>query len=110
VSNVILSNFQPRRRLISAVTLADQSEITTTEAHGYEVDQLVRIIIPDNYGMKVDYEIAKIKTVPSTTTFTSNLNTSSQSAFVAPTEPPSFTQAHIVPITGNELNDITIFG
>ena len=106
--DVIVSNFQPRRRLISAVTNASEGEITTTEDHGYSVGQVVRVIIPAAYGMEVEYKIATVLTVPSTTTFTTDLDTSALNAYVTPTTPPSFTDAQVVPITGLTDNNTSI--
>ena len=106
--DVILSNFQPRRREISAVTNASEAEITTTADHGYTVGQFVRLIVPAEYGMELDYVIGKVLTVPSTTTFTVDVDTSDLLSYSAPSAPPSFTQSHVVPITGITDNDTSI--
>jgi len=112
----ILSNFQPRRRLISAVTNATQAVVTTTEDHGYDVAQHVRILVPSIYGMSVEYRTATIVAIPATDQFTVDLDTSALNAYVEPAVPyttgsdPSFTQAHVVPITGVEDNATSITG
>jgi len=105
---VILSNFTPRRRLISAVTNASSAAVTTTEDHGYLVDQFVRLIVPDNYGMTLAFVRGKILTIPADDQFTVDVDTTDLAIYVTPTEPPSFTQAHVVPITGLEKNDTSI--
>lgn len=106
----ILTNFQPKRREISAVSLATQAVITTTEDHGYEVDQFVRIFVPSDYGMDLEYVKAKVVAVPTDSTFTVDYDSTSQAAYVDPSFPPAFTQSHCVPITGTELNNTSITG
>lgn len=102
-----LADWTPKRREISAVSNADEAEVTTTEDHGYEVGQLVRLHVPAVYGMVLDTIEGTILTVPTTTTFTVDVDTSSLFAFVAPTAPPAFTEAHVVPITGTADNVAT---
>jgi len=112
----ILSNFQPRRRLISAVTNALQAVVTTTEDHGYSVGQVVRLLVPAIYGMTVEYVEATIVAIPATDQFTVDLDTSALDAYAEPAVPyttgsdPSFTQAQVTPITGVEDNDTSITG
>ena len=108
--SAIVSNFEPRRRLISNVTKASNAEVTTTEAHGYDVNQVVRLLVPDDYGMSVPYILAKVLTVPTTTTFTVDLDTSYFNAYVTPTIPPSFTDAQATPVTGLTNNNTSITG
>lgn len=104
------SNFVPKRRLMSDITNATAAEVTTTEAHGYEVGQLLRFVVPEEYGLLLNYKVGKVKTVPSDTTFTTDIDTSALADFVAPTAPPSFTQAHVTPITGTEKKRHKHFG
>lgn len=107
---VILSNFQPRRREISAVTNALNSVFTTTEDHGYELGQLVRVIVPKEYGMTIDYVEATIVALPADDQFTTDLDTSALATFVAPSAPPAFTSAQVVPISGTTDNETSITG
>ena len=106
----ILTNFQPRRREISAVSNATQALITTTEDHGYWVDLIVRLFIPKDYGMILEYVQRKILTIPAATQFTVDIDTSANLTYVIPTEPPSFTQSHVVPVSGIEDNETSITG
>jgi len=101
------ADFVPKRREISALTNAEQAEVTTTEDHGYEVGQLVRLHVPAAYGMVLNGVQGIILTVPSTTTFTVDVDTRPLFTFVTPTAPPAFTEAHVVPITGVENNTAT---
>jgi hypothetical protein len=104
IQQLIVSDFVPKARLIANVTVGFQAEVTTTQEHGYENDQIVRLIVPKVYGMNL-YNEAKV-TVTSPTTFLTDVDTSNQFAFVSPTfmgDNP-FTQAQVVPITGVEDN------
>lgn len=106
----ILSNFQPRRRELSAVTNAANALVTTTENHGYSVGQVLRLVVPKDYGMTVEYVIVTVVTVPADDQFTVDLDTSALATYATPSVPPSFTQAHVVPITGVEDNATSITG
>lgn len=97
------SDFVPKRRLISNVTNALRAVVTTTEVHGYETGQVVRLIVPFAYGMSLDYVQAIIE-VLSANTFETDVDTRNQNSFVEPTFPPGFTQAQVVPISGVEDN------
>lgn len=93
------SNFIPKRRLISDITVAERAIVTTFEDHGYSSGFEVRMWVPLDYGMNFFF-IATTITVTSTTEFSTNLNTLFQSPFVAPTAPPGFTDAQVIPISG----------
>lgn len=105
---VDLTNFVPKRREITTVSNAAQAVVETTEEHGYEAGLYVRLIVPSAYGMEIDRVQAQILTVPTTTTFSVDYDSSALNPFVAPTAPPAFTQAHCVPISGTEDNDTAI--
>lgn len=107
---VILTNFIPKRREISGVTNEVEAVVTTTEDHGYHVGQFVSLIVPKKYGMELDFVQGKILNIDTPITFRVNVNTSNQLPFVTPTAPPSFTQSHVVPISGVGQNDTSITG
>lgn len=107
---VILSNFQPRRREISDVTVAKNAVVTTTENHGYVKGQTVRLHVPKNYGMVLNFVEAKIVSVDSDTSFTTSIDTSTQAVYSTPSTPPAFTQSHVVPISGKYDNETSITG
>lgn len=90
------SDFTPKRRLISAVTLAEKAVVTTDEDHGYSTDDVVLIFVPPEYGMDIPFKQTKIR-VTSSTQFETEINTSGQSPFVSPTFPPGFTPAQVIP-------------
>lgn len=93
------ANYFPVRRLIANVTQEIGAIVTTNSDHEYEEGQLVRLIVPKAYGMDINY-VESIISVLSSTTFKTEIDTRSLLSFVDPTFPPSFTQAHVVPITG----------
>lgn len=97
-------DFIPKRRLLQAVTNAEQPTFTTTEDHEYNVGDLVRIIVPSEYGMNIDYKNVTILSVPTSATFTADLDTSALFAFTVPSAP--YTEAHVVPIAGQATDNI----
>lgn len=100
---VILSDFVPKRRLVSGVTNAFEAVVTTTEDHGYETGLVVRLFVPSSYGMAI-YEQGKIN-VLSDTSFSVTIDTTNLEVFSAPTFPPTgFTSAQVIPISGATNN------
>ena len=100
----ILSDFVPQLSLITAVTTARLAEITTASAHGYDTGMVVRVNVPNTYGMTLFEQTPII--VTSLTTFTTGINTLNMDPFVTPTlyPPIAFTPAQCIPITGVEDN------
>lgn len=95
------SDYVPKRRLIFNVTNAVNAEVTTTEDHGYETGYVVRVNVPEAYGMSL-FAQAKI-IVTGTTTFLTDIDTSNQLPFIPPVFVPDgsgFTNAQVVPISG----------
>jgi uncharacterized circularly permuted ATP-grasp superfamily protein len=45
-------NYQPRRFVISSITLGRTTLVTTEEDHDYVIGQLVRLVIPKAYGTR----------------------------------------------------------
>jgi len=103
----ILSDFTPKRMLISDVTISTSAVVTTTEPHGYQDGMFVRVNVPVPYGMSL-YQQTRI-IVTSSTEFQTTINTLNQSPFVQPVFDGSnpFTQAQVVPISGVEDNVAT---
>lgn len=103
------ADYVPKRREISGVTNALQAEVTTTEDHGYAVGQLVRLHVDKRYGMELDTVKGQVLTVPSTTTFTVDVDTTQLDTYVTPTysNGNGFTQSHVVPIDGTLDNVAT---
>ncbi len=96
-------DFVPKRRLVVDVSRALNAAVTTDEEHGYETGLEVRLIVPLAYGMELQF-VPTIIQVTSPTQFTTTVDTRSQEPFVTPTFPPSFTNAQVVPISGETDN------
>lgn len=100
------ADFIFKRREISDVTNTKDCLVTTVEEHGYELGQFVRLHVSPRYGMVLNGVKTKIISIPSTTSFTTNLDNSQNNVYVTPTysDGNGFTQSHCVPITGTEQN------
>ena len=92
------ARFTPVRRMITNVTRALRALVTTSEDHGYDSNQVVRIVVPNSFGMDISYVQTLIR-VLSPTEFLTDINTISQLPFLTPTFPPGFTTAQVVPIS-----------
>ena len=94
--------FQPAMREISSITQSSPAEITTTFDHDYRTGDIVRIYIPDGYGMKQIDGFKGDITVTGTDTFTMDINSTSFDALVIPipsARPWYFNSVpHIVPV------------
>lgn len=92
--------YKPAMRVIAGITNAPQATVTTTVAHGYIVNTIVRLDIAPTGGMlQANQQFGTILTVPSTTTFTININTTNYDAFTVPSVwPPPYNDSQVVPI------------
>lgn len=96
--------FYPRRRTITKITRATQAVVTLSVTHGYKVGQLVRMIVPAEYGMtQMNGLQATIVAVNTTTTsgntITLDIDSSSFTAFAFPlTAAYPFSPAEVVPM------------
>lgn len=93
------ADFVPKRRLISNVTNAFEAIVTTTENHGYQLGQYIRLIVPSVYGMELFYVVSRIQSLTGNT-FTTDINTTQLAPFVTPMSTINFTDAQCVPING----------
>lgn len=102
------ADFVPKRRLISNVTVGTKAVVTTTEPHGYTTGQLVKLHVNKAYQMVLDGVQTLVTLDPADpnndVNFVTTVDTTNQSSFSAPTFPPAFTQAQVVPITGDTQN------
>jgi len=98
------SIFYPRRRFITKITKATQAVVTLSVTHGYQVGQLVRMSVPDAYGMtEMDGLLATIVAVDTTTTtgnsITIDVDSSAFTTFAFPVTADSpFTPAETIPV------------
>lgn len=89
-------NYQPRRFVISAITLGSTTLVTTTQNMDYVVGQLVRLIIPPSYGSRQLNETqGYVLSIPAPNQVVLSINSASADAFVNSMAP---TQAQILAI------------
>lgn len=96
--------FYPRRRYITEISQAAQAVVTLSVTHGYKVGQLVRMVVPEAYGMsQMNGLLATIVDIDETTTtgntITIDVDSSSFDAFAFPlTAAAPFSPAQVVPV------------
>ena len=91
-----VADFVPKRRIVTAITNA-QNAIATATDHGYATDEVIKVNVPESYGMRLGNIEAKI-TVINVNTFFLNVSTQSLDPFVVPGAP--LIRAESVPISG----------
>lgn len=84
--------FQPLRRLISSITRGNPTTVVTTFDHDYLDGEIVRLIVPDTYGMRQINKLSGTITVTNDTTFTIDINSTNFDPFVAPANPKQCAQ------------------
>lgn len=100
-----LPTFQPAMRVIAGISNASPVLITTTFAHQYITNTIVRLDIPPSFGMQALNQQFGPITVISPTTFTMPIDATNLEPFVLPTTfPPGYQDAQVVPIS--EVNSL----
>ena len=89
--------YQPAMRLIAAITQAIPAQVTTSFAHNYQTGDIVRLIVPNGYGMVQANGLMGTITVNADTTFLIDIDTTTFTAFVIPNT-LVVTVAQVVPI------------
>ena len=91
--------YQPAMRIISNITNYYPALVTTTINHQYINGAIIRLYIPQGYGMVQANHLYANIIVTSPTTFTINIDTRLFSAFTTPITYPEDTQyAQCVPL------------
>jgi hypothetical protein len=91
--------FQRAMRIISDITNASPAIVTTTFNHQYETGMIVRLWIPDGYGMVQANRLYGSIIVTGDTTFTIDIDTTNFEAYTTPSTYPQNRQyAQVVPI------------
>lgn len=76
--------FQPSMRIVTAITRANPAAVTTSFAHDYITGMIVRLYIPNGFGMlQANLQQGTI-TVTGSTTFTIDIDTAQYDAFSVP--------------------------
>lgn len=97
------ARYYPRWRYITAITQASSAVVTLSVTHGFTVGQLVRLIVPSEFGMTQMNGLLGTVTAISTVanTITLDIDSTSFSAFAFPssaTAAAGITFAQVVPV------------
>lgn len=106
INAIPFPTFQPSMRIITAITNSFPAQVTTSFNNQYITGTIVRLIIPDGFGMtQANQKIGTIVII-SPTTFLIDIDTTFYDPFVVPSENPGhyYTKAQVVPI--GEVNEI----
>jgi len=96
--------FQPAMRLVTAITQANPAAVKTSFDHDYRTGDIVRLYVPDGYGMIQADKLKGEITVTGTDTFTIDIDTSAFDALVIPSPLPWYINStpHVLPV--GEIN------
>jgi len=98
----------PRTRFISAITQASEAVITMTVTHDYAVGDYVRIMVPEEFGMRQmnlqEAKITAVSTANNTITVDVDSSAFTAFAFAAATDVPLSAYAEVVPLSGPVTN------
>ncbi len=97
--------FQPAMRVIASITNARPLVVTTTFDHDYITGEIVRLKVPNGFGMRQANNFKGAITVTGADTFTMDLDSTNFDAYAIPAEQPGhfFTQGQVVPV--GEVNN-----
>ena len=91
--------YQPALRIITNITNGFPASVTTSFAHQYQTGLIVRLVIPQGWGMNQANQLYSDITVTGSTTFTINIDTTYFAPFVTPaTAPDDLQYPQSVPI------------
>ena len=90
--------FQPAMRVITAITNGFPAVVTTSFAHNYHTGLIVRLDIPEEYGMSQANQLFGPIIRIDATNFTIEIDTTKFDPFLVPVPALIFTQPQAVPI------------
>jgi len=96
--------YQPAMRLVTNITCDVKTVITTSPDHDYVTGLIVRLYVPENYGMRQINGFVGPITVLTADTFSMDLDTTSYDSFLAPVSPPYYRFTALVVPVGNVLD------
>jgi len=76
--------FQPALRIISAITKAQEAQVTTSFDHDYITGEIVRLLVPIDFGMWQINKLTGTITVTGSDTFTIDIDTTNFDTFSVP--------------------------
>lgn len=101
------ADYIPKARLIAHVTTTLEAIVVTTEEHGYSAGFRITLLVPVGYGMSLEYVNCAILEVIDELSFRTDLDLRLSDLFVSPSFPPAFTQAQVIPQSGETINNLT---
>lgn len=100
--------FQPSLRIIESVTTGTITEIKTTQDHLYETGLLVRIVIPEEWGMYQLNNVVGEIVVTGSDTFTLPIYSIGYDSLVAPSYPLALhSYPKVIPMASGSSNQVT---
>lgn len=79
------ANYYPRNRTITSITNAQNASVTFSTNHGYVVGQILGFRVHPDFGMfQINQLQGNVLSVPSSTSITVDIDTSSWDAFSVP--------------------------
>lgn len=95
----------PEARIITGISVANPAVVTTSVPHGYQIGGKVRLNVPANFGMsQINGQLATIVGIPSANSFTTDINSSSFTAFAFPQQAPAFASSYAQSVPVGEVN------
>jgi len=95
--------FQPAMRIIDSISNAAEMVVTTTFDHDYESGLIVRLWVPESFGMIEADKLVGAITVLTSDTFSLPFDSTYFNLFASPTTfPDNYQQAQVVPV--GEIN------
>jgi hypothetical protein len=101
-------SFMPAVRDITAITQSYPLQVTTSFPHGYLSGLIVRILIPNYFGMTILNKIKGSIVVTGSTTFTMAIDSTHFDPFIVPSSQPgnNYTPAQVTPV-GEDSDQLT---
>jgi hypothetical protein len=96
INAIQYSIYMPAMREITAITLEENALVTTSFDNGYLDGAIVRIDVPQEYGMQQINHLTGTIAIVSPTSFHINIDTRTFDAFIAPVLPLQVAQ--VVPV------------
>jgi len=104
--------YEPGRFNISAISLGTSTTVTTSVDHNYVVGQVIRLLIPKNYGsIQLNNQQAVVTSVPADDQVVVDLYSIGANAFVAvPPTGSGLTPAQIIAIGNTNTGNLNASG
>lgn len=101
---VVTPTYQPAMRIVTAITNAFPAAVTTSFAHNYLDGLIVRLYVPQGFGMIQANELFGPITVTGASSFTISIDTTTFDAFVNNTTAPWYIRTYAQCVPTGEIN------